>query len=302
MDLNTRQLRYFLEVAKCLNFTRAALNLHIAQPALSQQILELEKTLEIKLFDRTSRSVSLTPAGKILMEETVQILQNTERLQRKLREAASGLIGSIRIGYLNEPYKQFLPRIIKRFNEKYPEVTVEIFQYNLGTLKDALQKGDIDIGFSLLFPDEATEHLGYSAAVIGTDDLCLAISEYRGCTGSAQTDFSYLSENNFLVLEDSVAPGWNEIVFNACMDLAIIPKTQIFVKQIESLILRIDSNLGFSFLPSSLKGYAKDLSVQFIPVRESCLRRAAIWNSTVSNASLPLFVDEVLGAVQPYDD
>ena len=89
-----------MELAKCLNFTRAAANLYVAQPTLSQQIAELETQLGVPLFTRNSRTVTLTPAGKILYDSIPDLSARITQIQQHMRLTAAGFSGSLNLGFL----------------------------------------------------------------------------------------------------------------------------------------------------------------------------------------------------------
>lgn len=119
MNINTQQMRYFMELAKCLNFTRAAANLYVAQPTLSQQIAELEAQLGVSLFVRSSRSVTLTPAGKILYDTYPDIVARVQQVQENMLVTAAGFSGSLTIGFLNT-FMDFIPQVMREFNVLFP--------------------------------------------------------------------------------------------------------------------------------------------------------------------------------------
>src|ERR1041385_8821558 len=98
--MELRHLRYFVAVAEELSFRRAAEKLNLAQPPLSAQIKSLEEELGVRLLERTTRSVSLTPAGRVFLEEARLVLANSSRAQRRAQEAAKGLAGTLRLGVI----------------------------------------------------------------------------------------------------------------------------------------------------------------------------------------------------------
>ena len=101
--MELRQLRYFQAVAEELNFSQAARRLHVAQPALSRTVKELENRLGVVLLDRDRRSVSLTPAGAVLLRETGLLLERLEETIRRVQRTAVGEEGELRLGYIGPP-------------------------------------------------------------------------------------------------------------------------------------------------------------------------------------------------------
>src|SRR5687768_209756 len=101
--MDIRPLRYFISVAEHLNFTEAAKQLYVAQPAVSQQIAFLEKKLGVKLFHRNKHSVQLTNAGSIFLKDAIQLLKKLDESIENARQAEAGLIGTLNIGLLSAP-------------------------------------------------------------------------------------------------------------------------------------------------------------------------------------------------------
>ncbi len=122
MDL--RHLRYFQAVAEELSFSRAARRLRIAQPALSRAVQEVERELGAGLLDRTRRSVRLTPAGAVLLEEIGLLLDRFEESLRRVRRTAAGEEGELRLGYIGPPTRPFLGRLLAEYRRRYPRVSV----------------------------------------------------------------------------------------------------------------------------------------------------------------------------------
>ena len=113
MDVELRQLRVFLTVASELHFSRAAARLHVSQPALSQQIRTLERSLGTPLFDRTSRSTELTPAGRVLLEAAPRVLFEADRATSLVTQAAEGASGLLVVGSVGTALASIAPRILR---------------------------------------------------------------------------------------------------------------------------------------------------------------------------------------------
>ena len=124
MDL--RQLRHFIVLADQLHFGRAAETLAISQPTLSQQMIGLEADLNVRLFDRTKRSVRLTNAGKVYLAEVQDLLRRLDEAGKRVREAEHGSRGELVVGASGPAIISDLPRIVTAFGTRYPDVKVRV--------------------------------------------------------------------------------------------------------------------------------------------------------------------------------
>ncbi len=132
MDL--RRLRYFQAVAEELSFSRAARRLHVAQPALSRAVQEIEATLGLAVLERSRHHVRLTPAGAVLLRETVQTLEQLAEGFRRVRRTASGEEGELRLGYVGPPARPFLGRLLAEFRRRFPGVALHLEERAHGEL------------------------------------------------------------------------------------------------------------------------------------------------------------------------
>lgn len=122
--MELRTLRYFQAVAEELSFSRAAERLHIAQPALSRAVRDLEEELGTPLLARNKHKVRVTPAGAVLLRETGVLLGLAEEAARKVQRTALGQEGELRLGYIGPPTRDFLAGVLREFRIRYPRVTV----------------------------------------------------------------------------------------------------------------------------------------------------------------------------------
>ncbi len=146
--LNLNQLRYFVSVAESGSFTRAAINQYISQTAITQQIRALEETVGAKLFDRNSRPVSLTPAGKVFLKEAREILGRMDVALSRIREASTGLEGDLRLGYTKGYEHSDLPKYLRVFHQEYPNVLLLCHRCDTDALASGLLSGEYDIIFT----------------------------------------------------------------------------------------------------------------------------------------------------------
>ena len=139
--LESRQLRYFVAVARERNFTRAAEKLRIAQPPLSRQIQQLEAEFGVALFDRASRPLALTDAGRLLFEQAVQVLDRMDEMKAMLRRLLEVEKPRFSIGFVGSTLYGYLPEVIRRYRAARPGVELTLLE--LTTLEQiaALRKG-----------------------------------------------------------------------------------------------------------------------------------------------------------------
>lgn len=289
MDIHTRQLRYFMELAKCLNFTKAAMNLYIAQPALSQQIADLEKQLGVTLFIRNSRSVSLTPAGQVLLDACPEIFSKLENTQKQMLLAQAGLKGSLKIGFLDN-FSDILPNILYQFTQLYPDVKVELYSSNIADLKAALHEGNLDVVFGFInyldFGEDIPEF-----NVLHQEAMSIVVPKSHPFAITGCKDYTLLRNEPFFIVNDQVIPKFPQMIQDICTEFGIRAKR--FVQSnntMKSILIQVDAGLGIAFLPSRLEALDYK-NVVFSPLEGKNWDFGALWLSRNQNAALPLFLD-----------
>jgi DNA-binding transcriptional LysR family regulator len=145
--MELRHLRYFIAVAEDLHFGRAAERLHIAQSALSQQILSLESELGVSLLHRTKRRVQLTAAGVGFLEDARSIMVQVGQAKERSQRVARGEIGQLRIGFTILSLHSVLPPILQSLRQSYPEVQITLHEMTTQAQLEALRTEQIDVGF-----------------------------------------------------------------------------------------------------------------------------------------------------------
>ena len=170
MDL--RQLRYFVAVARELHFGRAAAKLHIAQPALSQQIKTLEAGLETLLLVRDNRSVRLTEAGRTLLAEASDLLDRAERARDLVRAVGQGKHGRLRVNYIRSALGGTSTRLVDEFRRRFPAVQLEINTAYTTRNVDELRRDLIDAAF--VRPPIETQG-ALACITLGTEPLVVAL-------------------------------------------------------------------------------------------------------------------------------
>lgn len=160
--MNFVQINYFLTVAKCRSFTKAANLLYVSQPALSRQIIMMEDELGIKLFDRAGRSLRLTPSGQILAEELDSLFMQYQGAVTKAKAAATNLTTMLRVGILDGiAVDDLLTPALREMSGKYPNIEVALFSFGYEELVTRLYDGRLDLILSRKFDVESRNEVEY---------------------------------------------------------------------------------------------------------------------------------------------
>src|ERR1044071_9809899 len=171
--MELRHLRYFQAVAEDLSFSRAAQRLHVAQPALSRAIKQLEGILGAAVFERTRHRVRLTPAGTVLLHETSSLLQHFEESVRRVRRTAAGEEGELRLGYIGPPTQPFLGRLLHEYLRRFPLVSLHLEERTPERVWEMVAKGRLSA--ALTRPVLAHEALGLRTIVLREERLGIVV-------------------------------------------------------------------------------------------------------------------------------
>ena len=157
MELDIRVLKYFLAVAQAGNMTQAAKDLHITQPTLSRQIMDLEKNLGTELFVRKHKQLTLSDSGFLFQQRAREIVQLTDKTCRELAEQKSHIGGIVTIACVESIASCLLPEIMAGFSRDYPSVKYELYSADGDDIREKIDRGSIDLGI-LLEPVEVAKY------------------------------------------------------------------------------------------------------------------------------------------------
>jgi len=169
-----RHLRYFVSVAEAENVSRAALKLHVSQPALSRQIRDLEDEIGVALFERTAKSVSLTESGRVFLKEAREVLEHADAAVQKTRATANACEGELHVGYSPTPVARILPKVLRACQHAIPKVRIRLHdlanQDNIARLRD----GRLQLAF-VVHPPKASALHGLRYEELVRQQVCLAV-------------------------------------------------------------------------------------------------------------------------------
>ena len=271
--MDVRHLRYFLAVAGELHFGRAAKRLNMSQPPLSQQIRALEESLGVRLFIRTSRSVTLTSAGKVLAERAVDILDRMERLGAAVQDAEQGLTGRLSIGFVRPAMEGTLPRGIRAFRNERPRVALELREMFTPDQLAALRTGELQVGFVRLFGHDMT---GLSAELYVREPYVLAVPRGHALARSRRVALKQLAGEDMIFPPRRLMPALYDELVARCGKAGFRPKDvqEAWTKQ--TAIALVAAGLGVAFVPlSSMVSRRPD--VVFRPLEPEALPFVELW-------------------------
>lgn len=247
--MELRHLRYFAAVADTCHFGQAAEQLHIAQPALSHAVRQLEAELDVVLFIRTTRQVHLTPAGEFLHSEAQRILAGVDDAVRGVRKIAAGASGLVRLGLTGTAGFSHLPRIARLVKQELPDVTLEIQADVLTPAQcDSLRSGLLDIG--VLRPPAVGEDIDLH--LVGTEPMVLAVAVDHRLAVEPVVSLADLRNETFIAYEgrDSAV---NDVVLRSCRNAGFIPRREHEAHSTSVLLSLVAAGLGVGILPASVR-------------------------------------------------
>ena len=262
--MDIRHLKYFQAVAEELSFSRAARRLRIAQPALSRAVQEAERDLGVKLFDRTRRRVSLTPAGAVLLQETGVLLERLEESLRRVRRTAAGEEGELRLGYIGPPTKPFLGRILAEYRRRYPRVSVHLEERTPERVWETVAKGRLSIG--LTRPVLAHESLGLHTLLLRNERLCAALPKAHSLASRKSIPWKALSREPVVLLARREGASSHDAILAACREAGFLPRIIHSPSLIGTVLSYVEAGAGIGIVPESVVTGEENSSVVAIPL------------------------------------
>ena len=247
--MELRHLRYFAAVAETRHFGRAAEQLHLAQPALSQSIRQLEARLGTQLLTRTTRHVALTPAGEFLYDEAQRILGAVDDSVRGVRRLAEGRTGLVRIAFTGTAAFTELPRMARAVTKALPGVALEIKADALTpTQLDGLRDGSIDVG--VLRPPVDGDDLELRTITI--EPLVLATPADHRLAGQESVEMADLRGEGFIGYTDQNS-AVNSAVRDSCKAAGFTARKQHEAPGTASLLALVSAGLGIALVPAAVR-------------------------------------------------
>jgi DNA-binding transcriptional LysR family regulator len=247
--MELRHLRYFIAVAEELHFGRAAKRLNISQPPLSQQIMQLEKEIGVRLFDRIKRHVEITPAGMVFLEEARRIMVLSEEAVRRTIRADKGEIGRLAVGYIGSANYSVLPQVIREFRKRFPDVDLSLAELNTSNQIEALREGRIHVGF--MRPPRGIENEDLSVEPVFREPLMVAIPRNHHIRGETSIPLRMLAKESFIMIPRHRGTAYFDYIIALCQKEGFSPRIVLEASQFHTIIGLVAAEIGIAIVPAS---------------------------------------------------
>jgi LysR family transcriptional regulator, benzoate and cis,cis-muconate-responsive activator of ben and cat genes len=243
-----KRLKYFVAVAEELHFGRAAERLEMAQPPLSRQIAQLERDLDVLLFDRSRSQIRLTQAGETLFERTREILELLDTAYRETTLIGKGGAGILRIGFVGSATHGPLPRLIKAFRSNYPPVDLALYAMNNAESERALVQREIDIAVARprLSGDE------FRTDILNSEPFILALPEDSKWSKFDKVPLADLHDEVFVLFPRRPRPAYCDRILEVCRQEGFAPKQPVMSQDFQTAISLVSVGVGISVVPESV--------------------------------------------------
>ena len=263
-----RHIKYFLAVAEHQSFTRAAVSLYVSQPALSQQIKQLEESLETILFDRSGRQVKLTHAGEVYARYAHKALQDLEEGRRALHDVQNLSRGALRIAITPTFTTYLIGPLIKTFHNLYPNITLSIQEMSQEQMEKQLLDDEFDVGIA--FAEVHSAEIETQTLLVET--LALVVNKDHPLARHQTIDLQTLSEQSLVLLShEFVTRGQIE---HYCRQHSIKPQVLMEANSLSAVLEIIHHTQLTTLLPSNIVSNRDELIA--IALAPSLLQRTAV--------------------------
>lgn len=248
--MELRHLRYFVGVAEEENVTRAADRLHVSQPALSRQIRDLEDELGFALLERSAKSVRLTQAGRVFLDEAQAVLRRSEEAVAKARQAADGQAPEIHVGYAPSLTVRILPRALRILQKKLPAARIVLHDLSTEEMLVGLRAGDLDAAL-LVRPTRAMLR-GLRFEELAAYPLCLAVPPGHPLSRRRTVALSQAAEEPLIAYCRKDYPEYHTELETLFATGGLKPRIVEEHDSASSLIAAVEAGRGAAIVPDCL--------------------------------------------------
>lgn len=291
--MNDQEYRYFYEVAKTLNFSQAAESLYISQPALSHCISKLEQEFQTLLFVRSRRDIRLTRAGQALLDHYPLVQQANRTLCSIVHNAAQGVDVRLNVG-IQEGHiiTPSIKQVLKRFQANTEGVDIQVSSYPYNELFDRLIKRDLDLAFSVSFPDNSWpdieqrtfEHLQSYALVSNHHPA----AQYNDPTQGLRM----LDGLDLMLVEWTIVPNVTSFIFNQCLANGFTPSNIRYAPNYFTLYDWLVMEQGFVIMDKG--SLFREQDIHYIPLqKDNAVQFCVYWHKNGASPAVKQFLEQL---------
>jgi DNA-binding transcriptional LysR family regulator len=289
--MELRQLRYFIAVADELHFTRAAAQLHVAQPALSHQIRQLEEEIGAVLLERTNRMVRLTPAGEAFRKRARLALDQAQRAAADAASIEQGWTGSISLGFVSSAVFSVLPELLRRCRKLIPDAEVELRELEPSEQLTAIRNEHLDLGIM----HAALNDPELESVVLAREPLIVALPASHPAASQRKVSLRKLSAEALFLPKSHAAAGFHEVVMAACRQAGFVPAHTQTTKLLVTAVCLVRGRLGVALVPASFREILRIRGVVFRPLTGPSIEAEliAVWRRDNPSALMRRFREQI---------
>ena len=283
-----RQFSYFLAVAEQGNFRRAATQLGISQPPLSTQIANLEKTLGMKLFERSRRGAKLTEGGAAILPAIRRMAEQASRVQALVHEARQGRSDYLFVSGNPPAIFNVLPGVVRRAKRKFPTLSFSITEMTTSATLEALRNGDIDLGFARLDRDIGV----IRARPLETDTLVVALPVEHRLARRRKIDLRDLADEPMVLFPRDISPDYHDTITAACRRAGFWPRIMHEANSTLAQVAFVGCGVGVSLVSGGMaRAGARDVVFRPLSKPVKLVTIAAVWNEARSSSVIQSIIE-----------
>jgi DNA-binding transcriptional LysR family regulator len=269
--MELRHLRYFEAVARHSHVTRAAAELHIAQPALSKQVSQLEHELGVALFDRVGRNVRLTEAGEALLPHARAVMAQVEAARAEMAERIGLRRGRATVGTPPTVGTQLLPNVLAAFNRRYPGIELRLHEAGVQTLLDLLETGLTDVAVVTL----PVEDEQLTVVPILTEEMVLAVCRGHSLAGHEEVAIRQLEHEAWVLSPENYE--LREATLSACAAAGFIPRVVLDGGETDTLLRFVAAGIGVALVPRLAVNASSDVATLRVSDQRLTRTLGVVW-------------------------
>lgn len=291
-QISFQQIQYFLVTAETLNFTNSSKLLYISQPALSKQIITLEKELGFPLFVRNKRDVKLTPQGESIYEDWTSLVKSLEKSVETGRLKGQFVNTNINIGWIDTfDFNDHLDDVLLEFTNKNPSININFESYSFKALRNGLDNGKFDIVFVPFFELNSYENVSWLH--LEKINFSIAVSMSNPLSKQENLSVKDLKDEYFICISAEESEYGAERIKATCRHYGFEPNIKKYVPNVNSLILSIQKGEGVTICHS--KTTAKNVKIFDFENPFNDLDLIVVWKNSNPSLALNYFVKEFDG-------